>query len=95
MIVILVTGLLLSGCWWTKEIVRPVWTIPERPKIEVGNKQRADTFVGYVDETELKNYVILHKNELKKDIITRERLKGHIEKLENIIKGCCGGDGVK
>jgi len=95
-LLVLISSLLIfNGCtWWGINVVRPSWDAPPRPKIEVGVKQRADTFDYLNNEDKLKDYIIEHKDELKKDIITKERLKAHILKLENLLKGCNskGGD---
>jgi hypothetical protein len=92
-LLILISSLLIfSSCtWWGPTIVKPSWDVPTRPQLEVGVKQRADTFDYFNNEDKLKDYIIEHRDELKKDIITKERLKAHIIKLENLLKGCSKG----
>lgn len=86
------SSLILISCSWFGTVVKPVWEVPDRPKIEIGKKERADRVVKSIPQEKLEDYVIMHKNELKKDTKARLRLKIHIEKLENIIKGCQGNN---
>ena len=89
LMIILMLVLGSNACVWTTHYVKPTYKIPERPKIEIGHKDRADKIIGmYLPNKEriFEDYIIEHKNELKKDTITIERLKAHIIKLENIIK---------
>lgn len=94
-IVILVIGSFITGCSLlpigNPNYSLPEYKVPARPKIEVGKKFPAKEYLKNNKNINLNNYIIEPIEELKKDIKTRERLKTHIKKLENIIKACSYG----